>query len=108
MQKAIALVVALCPLTLLASDRVACPVPGRAIQWIADYCMYTEQTDDVVAAGACIDRKQARSGTDDCATRLRYKTRLCKLHIADGTRQGSLEACISDAAFSGNIVRNGH
>lgn len=42
MQKSIALVLFLCPFTLHGAERVGCPVPGHAIQWIADYCMYRE------------------------------------------------------------------
>ena len=68
--------------------------------------MYQEQTDDLVAAGACIEREEARSGRAECATKRRYKRNLCKLHLARGARNGSLEACVSDATFSGNIVRD--
>lgn len=90
-----------------AFARGACPVPGHAVQWIADYCLYKEQTDDLVAAGPCIDEEQAKSDrADDCATKLHYKTELCALHISDRSRDGPLADCVGDKTFSGNTVHD--
>lgn len=85
----------------------SCAVPGKSIQWIGDYCLSMEQTDDLVAAGDCIAEEQARTaGMEECGVATRYKSDLCKLHLSAGIRPGTLAECVNDPGFSGNIVRN--
>lgn len=84
-----------------------CSLPGQAVQWIGDYCLFREQTDDLVAAGGCIAEEQGRTtGMEECGVASRYKSELCKLHLSAGIRPGTLAECVNDAGFSGNIVRN--
>jgi hypothetical protein len=85
----------------------ACPVPGEPVQWIADYCLARVQSDDLIAAGPCMERETARvRRLGACAIKKRYKARLCQSLLAAGARAGSLAACVSDPAFSGKIVRD--
>lgn len=84
-----------------------CALRGRAVQWIGDYCLFREQTDDLVAAGDCIAEEQTRAaGMEECRVATRYKSELCKLHLSAGIRPGTLAECVNDAGFSGNIVRS--
>jgi hypothetical protein len=106
MQKFPALLLLIAPVALHAAEPVACRVPGHAIQWIADYCLFREQTDDLVAVAPCMERERSGITGDECAVRLRYKAKLCKLHLSTGARRGTLAACISDPHFAGTIVRN--
>ena len=102
------------PLLLLSSigsaaaGAPACPIPGEAVQWIADYCMHLGETDDVIAASDCIEREMQRPFRDDCEKKRHYKQALCKRMIDGGQRAGNLASCVDDPAFSGPLVeRNG-
>lgn len=108
MRIAIAIALSVFPLTSVsATDNGSCSVPGHAVQWLADYCMFKEETDDLIAASSCMELERDRnSPTDECAAKLRYKTRLCNLHLARRTREGTIEDCVGDPNFSGDIVRN--
>lgn len=89
------------------AEEPICPVPGEAVQWIADYCLALTETDDLIAADPCIDKETASLGeADACAVKTRYKARLCRLLVASDARPGTVAACVSDPSFSGNIVRN--
>jgi hypothetical protein len=67
--------------------------------------MYREETDDLIAATSCIERERVGiSERDECATKVRYKAQLCGLHIARGSRDGTIEDCVNDPSFSGKIV----
>jgi hypothetical protein len=103
------LVIALITLSHVANagEPPSCPVPGKAVQWIADYCLARTETDDLIAAGPCIDEETASlDGTTACAVKTRYKARLCRLLVGSGARSGTVAACASDPSFSGNIVRD--
>lgn len=108
MRNAIVLTLSLLPIaSAIAAEPRACPIPGHAVQWLADYCLFKEETDDLIAASSCMELEREQiPESDECATKLRYKARLCDLHIARGSRQGTVDDCVSDPSFSGNIVRN--
>lgn len=107
LRRAIVFLLASLPLVAGAGEPAACSIPGQPIQWIADYCMYIEQTDDVIAASACIGKQQARLETgDSCAIKRFYKTALCRLQIDGGLRKVQLATCVNDPGFSGHTVRN--
>lgn len=101
-------------LTLLAlsvlasspSHAAACPLPGEVVQWIADYCMQTLQTDDEIAASDCIGQQLARPFADDCAARQHYKAELCAQAVA-GEGGRSVADCLADPDFLGPTMRNG-
>ena len=84
-----------------------CPVRGEVAHWKADYCMAQIGTDDIIAAGPCLERKVEIHFLSACSARIYYKTRMCELALANGVRKGSVRDCVSDPAFVGRTVRNG-
>jgi hypothetical protein len=38
---------------------------------------------------------------------MHYKTKMCRIMAAAGTRQGSVEQCVKDPTFKGRTVENG-
>jgi hypothetical protein len=90
-----------------AAAKPACRAEGEPIQWIADYCMLTLGTDDEIAASACIEKESKRRFAGRCASNMHYKTKMCRIMAAAGTRQGSVEQCVKDPTFKGRTVENG-
>lgn len=90
-----------------ASSPGSCPVPGELVQWQADYCLFETGTDDVIAAGPCIDRESKLRFPDTCTGKSHYKRALCELVIGAGLRAGPVESCMRDPLFSGTTVRDG-
>ena len=82
-----------------------CP-PGALAQWRADYCMATTGTDDIIAAGQCLETEDAVLFRSDCAGKLAYKRRMCELARDEGPRARPVEACVADPGFMGPTVRN--
>lgn len=91
----------------VAAAAPACRIPGMKIHWIADYCMAQLETDDEIAAGACIGDELGRAFADDCAAKLHYKRAMCERAIALRYRQGDVDGCLADREFVGSTVRNG-
>lgn len=85
----------------------ACRIPGMKIHWIADYYMAQLETDDEIAAGACIGDELGRAFADDCAAKLHYKRAMCERAIALRYRQDDVDGCLADREFVGATVRNG-
>lgn len=83
----------------------ACPAPGEPLHWIADYCMLTLETDDEIAASACMEREGRRRFRSDCAASTFFKRRMCEVTIRSGTRAGTVGQCVRDPAFQGRTVR---
>jgi hypothetical protein len=90
-----------------AAPPAPCALPGELVQWVADYCMQSLQTDDEIAASACIGEQLARPFDDACAARTHYKRAMCaqSAAVAEGAR--SLADCLADPDFVGPTVRNG-
>jgi len=80
-----------------------CPVPGPRIQWLADYCMYKVESDDIVAAYPCMNEEGKRRFGNDCEAKKHYKRQICR--IAKEPEQ-SEDECVRDPAFMGPTVRN--
>lgn len=99
-------VLALPALASSPSHAAACPLPGEVVQWIADYCMQTLQTDDEIAASDCIGQQLAQPFADDCAARQHYKAAMCA-QAAAGEGGRSVADCLADPEFLGPTVRNG-
>jgi hypothetical protein len=95
------------PALQLAQARTVCAIPGEPVQWIADYCMAMLGTDDEIAASDCIGEQIARAPKDGCAAKAHFKQRLCRIVVANGSRPGSVEACVADPEFGGNTVSHG-
>lgn len=98
--------------TLLASTAAAaaadrCPVPGEPLHWIADYCMLTLETDDEIAAAACIEQQGRRRFRHPCASNIHFKKGMCELMVRSGTRSGTVDQCLRDPSFRGRTVERG-
>lgn len=87
---------------VLASEN--CALPGEVIQWQADYCLHQVGTDDLVAIQPCLDNESARAFKNACVAKAYYKKKLCEAVIASGFYTGSVEVCIADPEFAGNVV----
>lgn len=99
--------IALAALPAGARAAGACAIPGDAVQWQADYCLYVTGTDDIVAAQPCIEVEMARTFPDACAAKRHYKRLLCGFAVRDGWARGTLAQCLDDASFHGTTVGNG-
>lgn len=84
-----------------------CRVPGERSHWIADFCMAALETDDEIAAGACIGRESKKRFSNDCAAKIYYKRQMCRLSVERKTRRGSVQSCEGDGGFIGTTVRKG-
>lgn len=83
-----------------------CP-PGETIQWMADYCMASIGTDDEIAASDCIAEQGRISFGSACTARAHFKRALCEIVVRNGSRPGTVDACVADPSFAGRTVRRG-
>ena len=83
-----------------------CPVEGDGIQWTADYCMSTLETDDEIPAAECISKELRRIFPDDCVAKYYYKNAMCELALSRHTITGNLQTCMDDRNFMGSTVKN--
>jgi hypothetical protein len=63
-------------------------------------------TDDIIAAGACLERPTP-DFRDDCQGKRYYKQSMCRRAIAAGAYAGQESDCLADPDFVGPTVRNG-
>lgn len=84
-----------------------CPVPGELLHWQADYCLFETETDDIIAAGPCLERESGHRFRNACGGKLHYKRALCERSVGAGYRPGPVEDCVDDPLFMGPTVRNG-
>ena len=84
----------------------ACPA-GETIHWVADYCMARIGTDDEIAASDCIAEQSVGAFRSACAARLHFKRALCEMVVKNGSRAGTVDACVADPGFAGPTVRRG-
>jgi hypothetical protein len=90
-----------------ASAPLACPIPGDLQHWQADYCMVETETDDIIAAGPCLERESQIRFRSACDGKLHYKQAMCKLALRAGSYSCSVDSCAKDPLFVGRTVRNG-
>lgn len=83
-----------------------CP-EGEPVQWAADYCMLTMETDDEIAISDCLEAQRQVSFPGDCARKLHHKKRMCEIMVRSGTRDGTVEDCVGDVRFKGPVVERG-
>jgi hypothetical protein len=102
-------VVALVLLTAVSLAKAATPclAPGEAVHWRVDYCMLKMETDDEIAVSGCIEEEGKQRFPNSCASNTHFKKRMCELMILNGTKAGTLDACVKDPTFKGRTVRNG-
>lgn len=97
-------------LTLAALSADAAPpclAEGEPIQWIADYCMLTMETDDEIAVSGCIETQAKIRFRTACASNTHFKKRMCERMIRNGTRTGTPQQCLNDPGFKGRTVAAG-
>lgn len=86
-----------------------CEIPGKAMLWIADYCLHQAETDDFQQpkVQACFEKNQGYKTKDSCANRKKYKMKLCQHLVNKGYYEGTAEMCFDDKEFIPTTVRNG-
>lgn len=84
-----------------------CLAQGEPIQWIADYCMLTMETDDEIAASGCIEAQAKIRFRNACASNTHFKKRMCERMIRNGSRTGTPQQCLKDPEFKGRTVAAG-
>jgi hypothetical protein len=87
-----------------APDR-DCEIPGDAYSWQADYCLAESQSDDLLAAQACMDRESHTRHGEECARRRHFKREWCRKLVDGGAMSGSFAECIADPERTGAIVQ---
>lgn len=95
-----------CPPAMAQAPGPACPVPGEVVQWIADYCMLTLQTDDEIAVSDCIAENLKKPFAGECAAKTHFKRAMCGLSPQESGPAGSVERCVADPDFMGRTVSN--
>jgi hypothetical protein len=90
-----------------AATRAECPIAGDMIHWRADYCLFETGTDDIIAAGPCMERETRKLFRSSCTGNFYYKRAMCELAIGTGQRHDSADHCVKDPLFVGPTVRNG-
>ncbi len=83
----------------------ACRVPdGTPIQWVADICLFKNETDDVTleSVQACIANETALQ--TDCDMNEKYKAEYCRLLIESQVRAGTIDDCVDDRSVHGQTV----
>jgi len=85
-----------------------CEIPGKTIQWIAGYCMFEVETEDLLDEKVQICLKENRSYTvvDTCENKKQYKMKICRLLAARGDYNGNAEICFNDIELIPATVRN--
>jgi hypothetical protein len=91
----------------LAQAAEPCPVAGEAVQWVADWCMATLQTDDEIAASDCIARHPVSAFASGCAAKRHFKRELCRVLRGPQAGADALRACVADPQVMGRTVREG-
>lgn len=90
-----------------SSSPSPCAVPGELLHWQADYCLFEAETDDIIAAGPCLERESGKRFRNACNGKRHYKRAMCEQSVAAGYRPGSVDSCVEDPLFMGRTVRNG-
>ncbi len=101
------LMTALTVAALSADAAPPCLAEGEPIQWIADYCMLTMETDDEIAVSGCIEAQAKIRFRNACASNTHFKKRMCERMIRNGTRTGTPQQCLNDPGFKGRTVAAG-
>lgn len=85
-----------------------CEIPGKAIQWIADYCMYEVESDDLLdeKVQICLEQNRGYTVEDTCENKKDYKMKICILLAARGDYNGNAEICFNDMEFIPATVKN--
>jgi hypothetical protein len=80
-----------------------CPVPGPRDNWLADYCLFKVESDDIVAASPCMLSEGKRRWRNDCEAKQYYKRQICRRLAA--WRVQTEEECFKDPSVMGPTMR---
>ncbi len=83
-----------------------CQIKGLKIQWLTDYCMYILDTDDVLEIQTCMDDDGKNDYEDDCAAKIKYKRKMCKIAIEEEQITMRVQECLNDESFMGPTVKD--
>jgi len=85
-----------------------CEIPGKTIQWIADYCMHEVGSDDLLdeKVQSCLEKNRAYTLEDTCENKITYKMTICGIIAARGEYKGKAELCFNDVEFIPATVKN--
>jgi hypothetical protein len=86
-----------------------CSIPGEVLHWVADFCMYSAETDDFAnpEVQKCFAKQPNVPAAAACKTKLKYKRGLCEIAVRNGIYEKSVGQCVRDKSFSGSTVHNG-
>jgi hypothetical protein len=85
-----------------------CPIPGKTIHWIADYCMVQAETDDFLdeKVQTCFEKNQGYKVKDTCENKKKYKMKICAHLAGMGHFNGNAATCFKDKEFIPPTVKN--
>lgn len=75
-----------------------CEIPGKTIQWIADYWMYEVESDDLLneKVQTCLEKNPGYTVRDMRGNKKKYKMKICKHLAGMGYYNGNAEIYFSD------------
>ena len=91
----------------------SCNIPGEAIHWRADYCLWLNETGDFNADSVqkCFYGKLAtdkKQGMSDCDKKRFYREEICRSMIGMYIFRGSMEKCMkSDETIPATVEKDG-
>jgi hypothetical protein len=103
----LAALIALAGAPVLARPAPPCAIPDDPIHWVADWCMATLETDDEIAASACIAQHPVARFDSACAAKTHFKRELCRVLRGPRAPADAVKACMRDPAVMGATVRHG-
>ena len=85
-----------------------CEIPGKTIQWVADYCMYKVESADLLdeKGETCSEKNRGYTVKDTCVNKKKYKMKICKHLAGMGYYDGDAEIRFSDMKFMSSTVKN--
>lgn len=92
---------------ILAEEK--CTVPGKAMHWVVDYCMYLSETDDFYSGNVqeCFKKNNGYKIKNTCDNKINYKTKICQKQMDSGYLKGGVEKCVNNKEFITRTVSNG-
>lgn len=107
--KSIFILIALLFCIVANAQTEECEIPGKAMHWVADYCMHKAETDDFQeqSVQSCFEKNHGHEVKDTCENRKMYKMKLCQHMVSMGFYDGDAQTCFRDKEFIPTTVRNG-
>lgn len=85
-----------------------CDIPGKAMYWVADYCMYISETDDFLNTDvqACFEKNKGYDIKNTCENKREFRRKICEYLTRSGHIEGDIEECMNNKEFVPNTVKN--